>query len=174
MEVSCPWSVIGRRPSFLSLQDGAGGDGVAGDGATYFFNGAVWRSVGCFVSLRFASSLCGSESPATLEASELILSAKIWPLAIKVCSNVHRITCTSCDVLTDVASKMVAASSEASSLRWVSASSCNLGVGLDVGWWLRAPAMKTTGRSLQGSGCIFCFLQECLCKDLYVILVMNQ
>jgi len=96
-----------------------------GGGGAYFSIVLARRFVFLFSS---ASSLSGRGSPVVLQASEPAFLTKLWPSAIKPCWSVHRFTGTPCVVLTHGASKK-----EASSLRWVPASSCNLGVGLDVG-----------------------------------------
>ena len=109
-----------------------------------------------------------SGSSAVLLASHPVLLAKIWPLA-SFGPGVQWSRCTSSYVPIDVASKPYVAS-----LRWDSASSCKLGVRSNVEWWLRSLVAKTTGKSLQGPVCNFLFIQECLCKDVCVILYMNQ
>ena len=120
------------------------------------------------LSARVALSPGVSGSSAVLLASDPVLLAKIWPLAsFGPC--VHRSRCTSSYVPIDVASKPYVAS-----LRWDSASSCNLGIRSNVQWWLRFLVTKTTGKTLQGLVCNFLFIQECLCKDVCVILYMNQ
>ena len=124
-------------------------------------------------SPRVALSLGVSGSSAVLVASDPVLLAKIWPLA-SFGPGVQRSRCTSSYVPIDVASKPYVASFEASSLRWDSASSCKLGVRSNVEWWLRSLVTKTTGKTLQGPVCNFLFIQECLCKDVCVILYMNQ
>ena len=116
------------------------------------------------LSHRVALLLGVSGSSAVLVASDPVLLAKIWPLP-----SVQRSRCTSSYVPIDVASKPYVAS-----LRWDSASSCKLGVRSNVEWWLRSLVAKTTGKSLQGLVCNFLFIQECLCKDVCVILYMNQ
>jgi len=120
------------------------------------------------LSLRVALSLGVSGSSAVLVASDPVLFAKIWPLA-SFGPGVQRSRCTSSYVPIDVASKPYVAS-----LMWDSASSCKLGVRSNVEWWLRSLVAKTTGKSLQGPVCNFLFIQECLCKDVCVILYMNQ
>nr|TKV93083.1 hypothetical protein SEVIR_9G203000v2 [Setaria viridis] len=42
-----------------------------------------------------------------------------------------------------------------------------------VVWLLRSPAMRMTGRILQGLGCNFSFLQGCLCKNWNVNTMSN-
>ena len=120
------------------------------------------------LSHRVALLLGVSGSSAVLVASDPVLLAKIWPLA-SFGPGVQRSRCTSSYVPIDVASKPYVAS-----LRWDSASSCNLGVRSNVEWWLRFLVTKTTGKTLQGLVCNFLFIQECLCKDVCVILYMNQ
>ena len=164
------------RPVLLSLQevfgDGGGVEAFSGDGSIGFVF-SILEKLGWLLSPRVALSLGVSGSPAVLVASDPVLLARIWPLAI-ICSGVQRLRCTSCYVPIDVASKPYVASLEACSLRWDSASSCKLSVRSNVEWWLRALATKTTGRSLQGPGCNFYFIQGCLCKDVCVIFYMNQ
>jgi hypothetical protein len=69
-------------------------------------------------------SLGVSGSSAVLVASDPVLLARIWPLAI-ICSGVQCLRCTSCYVPIYVASKPYVASLEASSLRLRSASACS-------------------------------------------------
>jgi len=121
------------------------------------------------LSARVALSPGVSGLSAVLLASDLVLLARIWPLA-SFGPGVQRSRCTSSYVPIDVASKLY----EASLLRWGSASSCKLGVRSNVEWWLRSLVTKTTGKTLQGPVCNFLFIQECLCKDVCVILYMNQ
>ena len=122
------------------------------------------------LSARVALSPGVSGSSAVLLASDPVLLAKIWPLA-SFGPGVQRSRCTSSYVPIDVASKPYVAS-----LRWDSASSCNLGIRSNVQWWLRFLVTKTTGKT--GRLCkdqyVIFFIQECLCKDVYVILYMNQ
>ena len=164
------------RPVLLSLQefssDGGGVQVFSRDGSVGFVFSLLEKS-GWLLSPRVALSLGVSGSSTVLVASDPVLLARIWPLAI-ICSGVQRLRCTSCYVPIDVASKPYVASLEACSLRWDSASSCKLGVHFNVEWWLHSLATKTTKRSLQGPGCNFYFIQRCLCKDVCVIFYMNQ
>ena len=130
----------------------------------------VFSKSSWLLSARVALSSGVSGSSAVLLASDPVLLAKIWPLA-SFGLGVQRSRCTSSYVPIDVASKPYVAS-----LRWDSASSCNLGIRSNVQWWLRFLVTKTTGKT--GRLCkdqyVIFFIQECLCKDVYVILYMNQ
>ena len=136
----------------------------------FVFSKSSW-----LLSARVALSPGVSGLSAVLLASDLVLLARIWPLA-SFGPGVQRSRCTSSYVPIDVASKPYVASFEAYSLRWDSASSCNLGIRSNVQWWLRFLVTKTTGKT--GRLCkdqyVIFFIQECLCKDVCVILYMNQ
>jgi len=102
-------------------------------------------------------------------------SATRWPVVIFYCLGVHRLygMSTSFDVLLGGANKNFVSSSGRAS-----ASSCFPGALLHFGVpearrgeLLRAPATKTTGRSLAGPKCNFLFFQGWLCKSCNVILI---
>ena len=173
-----------RLPSvLLSLRGTSGeGDGARVDGRRAIFTydylvryvihllvqpgwWFVFSKSSWLLSARVALSPGVSGSSAVLLASDPVLLAKIWPLA-SFGPGVQRSRCTSSYVPIDVASKPYVAS-----LRWDSASSCKLG---DRSAPFRSLVAKTTGKSLQGLVCNFLFIQECLCKDVCVILYMNQ
>ena len=146
LRIGCPWASMSCRPSCCSLH---GGEVEKGGGDAYFSVDPARRFVFLFSP---ASSLSGRGSPAVLQASEPAFLAKLWPSAIKPCWSVHRFTGTPCVVLTHGASKK-----EASSLRWVPASSCNIGVGLDVGGGSELRRRRQPGVLYKDQDVIFIF-----------------
>jgi hypothetical protein len=149
--------------------DRGGGAVSSGDGAVRYVFSYLEKS-GWSLPFGVVSSLVAWRSPTRLEAPDLLSlgDGLLGRATIQLCIGFF-------GVPIDVAFKVYVASSEVPSSSWELASSCSFGAPLfvrrRVERRLRWPALKMTGKVLQGLGCNFTFIGGVFvrnaCKLLY-------